>query len=80
MKTKLTLTIEQSVIDEAKRYSRKNQKSLSALIEEFLYQLSHKSKTQSSVVEPTKGILKDAYQGKTDKEIRSKIYNEKYGI
>lgn len=80
MKTKLTLTIEQSVVEEAKRYSRKNQKSLSSLIEEFLHQLSHKSKTQSSIVEITKGILKDAYQGKTDKEIRNEIYKEKYGI
>lgn len=80
MKTKLTLTIEQSVVEEAKRYSRKNRKSLSALIEEFLHQLSHKSKTQPSVVETTKGILKDAYKEKTDKEIRDKIYKEKYGI
>ncbi len=80
MKTKLTLTIEQSVIEEAKQYSRKNRKSLSALIEEFLHQLSHRSKTQSSVVEKTKGVLKDAYEGKTDKEIRPEIYRGKYGI
>lgn len=80
MKIKLTLTIEQSVVEEAKRYSRKNRKSLSSLIEEFLHQLSRKSQTQSSVVERTKGILKGAYQGKTDKEIRDEIYKEKYGI
>ena len=80
MKTKLTLTIEQSVVEEAKRYSRKNRKSLSALIEEFLHQLSYKNQAQVSVVEKTKGILKDKYQGKADKEIREEIYREKYGI
>jgi len=80
MKTKLTLTIEQSVVEEAKRYSRKHQQSLSSLIEEFLSQLSHPSKPQPSVVETTQGILKDAYRGKTDKEVREEIYREKYGI
>jgi len=80
MKTKLTLTIEQSVVEEAKRYARKNRKSLSSLIEEFLHQLTHKGKKQPAVVERTKGILKGAYQGKTDKEIRDEIYKEKYGF
>ena len=80
MKTKLTLTIEQNVVEDAKRYARKNRKSLSSLIEEFLHQLSRKSQTQPSVVERTKGILKGVYHGKTDKEIRDEIYKEKYGF
>jgi len=80
MKTKLPLTIEQRVVEEAKRYSRKNRRSLSSLIEEFLYKLPQKGKTQPSVVETTKGILKDTYRGKSDKAIRDEIYREKYGI
>ena len=80
MKTKLTLTIEQSVIEEAKRYSKKNHQSLSALIEEFLTQFSRKNKQKSSIVKKTEGILKVVYQGKTDKEIRGEIYKGKYGI
>ncbi len=80
MKTKLTLTIEKNIVEEAKRYSKKNRKSLSSLIEEFLQQLSYKSKAQPSVVEATKGVLKSTYKGKTDKEIRGEIYQEKYGI
>lgn len=35
MKTKLTLTVRKSVIDRAKRISRKNKKSLSQMFEEL---------------------------------------------
>lgn len=36
MNTKLTLTIEQSIIEKAKRYARKRERSLSDLIENYL--------------------------------------------
>ena len=36
MNTKLTLTIEQSVIEKAKQYARKQERSLSDLIENYL--------------------------------------------
>ncbi len=40
MKTKLTLTIEGKIIDQAKRYAKKKRKSLSHLVENYLKSIS----------------------------------------
>lgn len=40
MNTKLTLTIEQSIIEKAKKYARKKERSLSDLIESYLKALT----------------------------------------
>ena len=40
MTTKLTLTIDNKVIDSAKRYSKKKRKSLSHLVENYLKSIS----------------------------------------
>lgn len=40
MTTKLTLTIEEKVIDEAKKYARASGKSLSGMVESYLRSLS----------------------------------------
>jgi hypothetical protein len=40
MQTKLTLTIEQSVIEQAKRYARAKNRSVSKLVEEYLSNIS----------------------------------------
>jgi len=42
MTTKLTLTIEDKVIDSAKRYAQKNGKSLSHLVENYLKSITTK--------------------------------------
>ena len=42
MSTKLTLTIDKSVIDEAKQYAKSQGRSLSNLIEEYLKSVSSK--------------------------------------
>ncbi len=80
MKAKLTLTIDQKVLDEAKRYSKSQQKSLSSLIEEFLHQISIKKRREKSIVESTNGILKDVYIGKSDKEIRDIVFKERFNV
>ncbi|PZP42298.1 MAG: hypothetical protein DI598_17105 [Pseudopedobacter saltans] len=41
MNTKLTLTIEQSVIEKAKKYARRKERSLSDLIENYLKVLTN---------------------------------------
>ncbi len=43
MDTKLTLTIEQPVIEKAKKYTREKERSPSDLIENYLKQLSVKN-------------------------------------
>jgi predicted CopG family antitoxin len=41
MNTKLTLTIEQSVIEKAKKYAKEKERSLSDLIENYLKSLTN---------------------------------------
>ena len=41
METKLTLKLNQAVIDSAKIYAKKNKKSLSSLVESFFRDLTH---------------------------------------
>ena len=48
MTTKLTLTIEEKVIDSAKKYAQKNGKSLSHLIENYLKSITLNSPENSS--------------------------------
>lgn len=51
MKTKLTLTIEQSVIRTAKSYAQKKGRSLSELVENYLKMLANKE-NQSAKLSP----------------------------
>lgn len=59
MSTKLTLTIDKSVIEEAKQYAKSQGRSLSNLIEEYLKSVSDKgSKTKKLELSPiTKSLF-----------------------
>ncbi|MBN2442558.1 MAG: hypothetical protein JXJ04_14485 [Spirochaetales bacterium] len=62
METKLTLKLEQSVIQSAKQYAKKNNKSLSKLVEDYFKNLvsENKSKRQySPLVEELSGVLSE---------------------
>ncbi len=63
MSSKLTLSINQMVIEEAKRYAKSNGKSLSSLVEEYLKSLTlkeEKSKKEATlkIVKELKGSVK----------------------
>jgi hypothetical protein len=47
MQTKLTLTVDQEVIELAKEYARDNAKSLSSIVEEYLKSLSSRNASKS---------------------------------
>ncbi len=49
MTTKLTLTIEDSIIDAAKKYAKKKGKSLSALVENYLKSISVKENKSTDI-------------------------------
>ena len=49
MTTKLTLTIDDSVVDAAKTYARNNGKSLSAMVENYLKSLTEGEKTNTKL-------------------------------
>jgi hypothetical protein len=61
MTTKLTLTIEDKVINAAKKYARQNGKSLSDIVENYLKSIAGKEITTddvSSKVAKLKGVIK----------------------
>lgn len=62
MTTKLTLTIDQNVIEKAKKYARKRERSLSALIENYLKALVEEDKQTIDELPPTVKSLKGAFQ------------------
>ena len=59
MNTKLTLTIEQSVIEKAKKYAKEKERSLSDLIENYLKAITKEKKTEiardSPIIQSLKG-------------------------
>ena len=60
MNTKLTLNIDQSVIEEAKFYAKNHRVSLSKLIENYLLSLTNKNEEKSKVsplVESLTGVI-----------------------
>lgn len=80
---KLTLSIDQMVIDEAKEYARASGKSLSSIVEEYLKSLttvekSTKKKTSSELVEELKGSVKLPRDFRSCKEILQDALVEKY--
>jgi dihydropteroate synthase len=62
MNTKLTLTIEQSVIDSAKRYARTKERSLSDLVESYLRLLAKDVARNDIELTPTVKLLKGSFQ------------------
>lgn len=82
MNTKLTLTIEQSVIEKAKKYAQKKERSLSDLIENYLKALtteetiSHQEEL-SPILKSLKGSFKEPKDFNYKKEISNRL-TEKY--
>ncbi|HNS41309.1 MAG TPA: DUF6364 family protein [Taishania sp.] len=63
MNTKLTLTIDQSIIEKAKKYARKKERSLSDLIENSLKALTNDDSSQTEQeLSPTLKSLKGSFK------------------
>ena len=72
MQSKLTLTVDQSVIEKAKIYAKKNKRSLSNIIEEYLKSLvSPKNQTGdiNDLILKLKGSVKDPDPSHSYKEM-----------
>lgn len=79
MNTKLTLNINQNVVEEAKTYAKENHVSLSKLIENYLHSLTKKNKKKSKttpLVESLTGVIK--LNDKDDKTEYLNYLEEKY--
>ena len=83
MSTKLTLTVDENVIESAKEYARRHQRSLSNIIEEYLKSLTSENEDQkkpklSQLVKELKGSVKDPDPNKSYKEILTDALIEKH--
>ena len=81
MNTKLTLTIEQTVIEKAKNFAQKSNRSLSGLIENYLIALTSEESVKedelSPIVKSLKGSFKLPENFDYKKEITERL-SEKY--
>jgi Family of unknown function (DUF6364) len=82
-KVKLTLTVDERVVANAKLLAKQQRKSLSALIEQLLTP-ANVTLPESDVAIPTalslRGIAKGTLRKKTDKQIREMMYKDRYGL
>ncbi|MBL1410227.1 DUF6364 family protein [Sphingobacterium faecale] len=81
MITKLTLTMEQSLIEEAKKYARNNQRSLSDIVESYLRSLVEKGVVmkedeQPYIVRSLKGAFKDPKNSDYKKILTEQLSNK----
>jgi hypothetical protein len=81
MNNKLTLTIEQTVIEKAKKYANNKGRSLSNIIENYLKAITISENKETIELTPTVKTLKGSFKAPRDfdykKEI-SKRLTEKY--
>lgn len=78
MNTKLTLTIEQEIIERAKNYAKEKNRSLSDLIENYLKTLTNEAKINkeeklSPVTDSLKGSFKMPKNIDYKKELRNRL-------
>ena len=73
MNTKLTLTIEQSVIETAKHYAALKGHSLSSLIEGYLKLLSKEVVLDDMALTPTVKMLKGSFRAPFDFDYKKEI-------
>ncbi len=83
MKTKLTLTIEESVKDRAKEFAKRHDTSVSDMVEKFLHIATQEEgwhPEPGSVTESLMGSveLPKEFEGMDYKQIKEKILIEKY--
>ncbi len=82
-KVKLTLTVDEQVVNRAKLLARQQRKSLSAMIEQLLAPADSTLPDADALI-PTalqlRGIAKGALSKKTDKQIRAMMHKDRYGL
>lgn len=83
MLTKLTLTIDQSVVDQAKIYARKKKRSVSRIVEEYLQNIAITNESvtsisslKSPITDSISGMFHD--NGKTYQDMLDEALQEKY--
>ena len=81
MNTKLTLTIEQTVIEKAKKYAKDKERSLSNLIENYLKALTKEGDSNEIELTPIVKSLKGSFTAPKNFDYKKELTNslsEKY--
>ncbi|MEL1241831.1 DUF6364 family protein [Flavobacterium flavipallidum] len=81
MNTKLTLTIEQAVIEKAKKYAKEKERSLSDLIENYLKALTNENAQNQIELTPIVKSLKGSFKAPKNNDYKKDLANrlsEKY--
>ena len=81
MNTKLTLTIEQSIIEKAKKYAKKKGRSLSDIIENYLKLITMSGDKSDIELSPVTKSLKGSFQAPKNLDYKkelSKGLNKKF--
>ncbi|MBK7427200.1 MAG: hypothetical protein IPI60_09295 [Saprospiraceae bacterium] len=75
MNTKLTLTIEEEVIQRAKAYAKEKESSLSEIVENYLKSLTNKTKNQKSKIStPVVKALRGSFKAPADFDYETELY------
>lgn len=75
MNTKLTLTIEQAVIEKAKKYAKEKERSLSNLIENYLMALTKESDVYEMELTPIVKSLKGSFTAPKNFDYKKELTN-----
>ena len=85
MLTKLTLTIEEEIIVQAKKYAQKKHRSVSKIVEDYLKNVSEMESIQNkelkNIGKRTKnisGMFKNEYKGQSYQDLLESSLAEKY--
>ena len=81
MNTKLTLTIEQTVIDKAKKYAKRKGHSLSDIVENYLKVITKDGTKSELEMTPIVRSLKGSFQAPSDFDYKRELekgLSEKY--
>ena len=76
MNTKLTLTIEEDVINNAKKYAKKKGRSLSNLIENYLKAITKESVSEEVELTPIVKSLKGSFTVPKDFDYKKELTNK----
>lgn len=83
-KVKLTLTVEEQVVIDAKRLARKKQQSLSAMVEQLLTTVNIDPTGNKAERIPNalalRGIAKGSLSRKTDEQIRDMMHKDRHKL
>jgi uncharacterized protein (DUF3820 family) len=73
MNTKLTLTIEHTVVDRAKKYAKRNGRSISDLVENYLNAISKEDSPTNAEIAPITKSLRGTFKAPADFDYKEEL-------